>query len=303
MCDHWANEYEGKTADGPSPLDLVWPALESTCSGRFLRPPIDRCCAAPTSMPGTSRASSADELPHRRVCDAVFVPAPDPAQYDAFADEYEDHAATAPYNALYDRPATLRLVGNVENRRVLDAACGPGFYLEHLGGRGADVMGCDASPRMIELARTRTADSVDLRVHSLDEPFGWVQDGSIDLVLCALAYHYVNDRPGFLGEVFRMLRPSGSLVISTHHPTADWLRLGGSYFDIGTVTETWSRGWEITACRMPLAHMTEEFADAGFLIERLIEPTPEPEMAGTHAETYERLSTEPGFILFKLRKD
>jgi SAM-dependent methyltransferase len=64
------------------------------------------------------------------------VPPPDPAQYDVFADEYEDHAATAPYNALYDRPATLRLLGDVGGQRVLDAACGPGFYLEELRARG-----------------------------------------------------------------------------------------------------------------------------------------------------------------------
>lgn len=231
------------------------------------------------------------------------MPAPDPLQYDAFADEYDDHAATAPYNALYDRPATLRLVGDVANRRVLDAACGPGLYFERLRGRGAEVVGCDASPRMIELARRRVGDAVDLRVHALDQPFDWLQDESVDLVLCALAYHYVNDRPGFLGEAFRVLRPGGSLVISTHHPTSDWCRLGGSYFEVGTVTETWSRGWEITTWRMPLSSITDEFAEAGFLIERLVEPRPEPEMADTHPDAFEKLSTEPGFVLFKLRKD
>ena len=38
-------------------------------------------------------------VPARR-CDAVPVPSPDPAQYDPFAAEYEEHAAAAPYNAL-----------------------------------------------------------------------------------------------------------------------------------------------------------------------------------------------------------
>lgn len=228
--------------------------------------------------------------------------APDPKQYDAFADEYEQHAATAPYNALYDRPATLDLLGNVQGQTVLDAACGPGFYLEELRARGAETVGCDASPRMVELAHRRIGDGVALHVHALDEPFDWVADETVDIVVCALAYHYVNDRPGFLAEVFRMLRPGGSLVISTHHPTADWCRLGGSYFDVDTVTETWSRGWEITTWRMPLSQLTEEFAAAGFVIERLLEPTPEPEMARTHPDAFERLSSEPGFILFRLRK-
>jgi hypothetical protein len=41
---------------------------------------------------------------------------------------------------------------------------------------------------------------------------------------------------------------------------------------------------------------------AGFLIERLVEPTPEPEIARTHPRTFEKLSIEPGFVLFTFRK-
>lgn len=235
---------------------------------------------------------------------------PDPAQYDVFADAFQEHAAEAPYNALYDRPATSALLGPVAGRRVLDAACGPGFYLEELVARGADVVGCDASPRMVELARRRLAaggtggtgaDAVDLRVQSLDEPLGWLADGSVDVVLCALAYHYLNDRPAFLGEARRVLAPTGALVISTHHPTDDWCRLGGSYFEVGTVTERWSRGWDITAWRMPLTRITEEFAAAGFLIERLVEPLPQPGMAQSHPDVFDRLSRQPAFVLFRLR--
>ena len=228
--------------------------------------------------------------------------APEPTQYDSFAAEYEEHAVTAPYNALYDRPATLDLIGDVEGRRVLDAGCGPGIYVAELAERGAEVLGCDASPRMVELARSRVGDTVDLRVHSLEEPFQWVDDRSIDVVVNALVYHYINDRIGFLGEVHRMLRPDGALVVSTHHPAGDWHRLAGSYFTVEPVTETWSTGWEITAWRMPLTQMTAEFAEAGFLIDRLVEPAPQPEMAKSHPESYQRLSTEPAFILFRLVK-
>ncbi len=229
------------------------------------------------------------------------MPSPDPAQYDPFAAQYEEHAAAAPYNALYDRPATLRLLGDVDGKRVLDAACGPGFYIEELLARNAEVVGCDASPAMIDRARARVGHRARLRVHSLDDPLSWVESGTVDIVLCALAYHYVTNRMGFLREVRRMLHPEGVLVVSTHHPTADWCRLGGSYFEVSAVTEVWSKGWEITAWRMPLAQLTEEFAAAGFMIERLIEPTPDPAMEKSHPDTFEKLSREPSFILFKLR--
>jgi SAM-dependent methyltransferase len=230
------------------------------------------------------------------------MPDPDPTQYDSFAAEYEEHAASAPYNALYDRPATLDLIGDVKGKRVLDAGCGPGIYLAELIARGAEVSGCDASAQMIELARAKVGDTADVRVHSLEERFDWVDDQSIDVVVSALVYHYINNRMGFLGEIHRMLRPDGAFVISTHHPAGDWHRLGGSYFTIEPVTETWREGWEITAWRMPLTQLTAEFTDAGFLIERLVEPSPRPEMAESHPESFGRLSTEPGFILFRLVK-
>lgn len=226
---------------------------------------------------------------------------PDPAQYESFADAYREHAEVAPWNALYDRPATLALLGDVAGLRVLDAACGPGIYAEALLARGAEVVGFDGSAAMVDLARERTGGRADLRVHSMEDPLTWLDDGSVDVVLSALAHHYVTDRVGFLREARRVLRPGGSVVISTHHPASDWVRLGGPYYDARPVTEVWSKGWEITAWVLPLSTVTEEFAAAGFVIERLLEPRPLPEMAESHPGAYERLSTEPGFVLFRLR--
>jgi SAM-dependent methyltransferase len=72
-------------------------------------------------------------------------------QYDVFADEFLDHARDGFYNAGYDRPACLALLGDVTGQRVLDAACGPGLYAAELIGRGAQVVGSDRSPRMVEI--------------------------------------------------------------------------------------------------------------------------------------------------------
>lgn len=52
--------------------------------------------------------------------------------YDAFADEFLELARDGFFNAYYDRPACLALLGDVVGKRVLDAACGPGL-------RGGDV--------------------------------------------------------------------------------------------------------------------------------------------------------------------
>jgi len=222
-------------------------------------------------------------------------------QYDAFADQFLRHAADGFYNAHCDRPACLELLGDVAGKHVLDAACGPGLYAGELLRRGARVTGFDQSPRMIEICRER-CDGGDFRVHDLGDPITWLPDGSADLALCALAIEYVDDRVAALRELRRVLRPDGALVLSRMHPTGDWLRHGGNYFDVRVISETWSEGWQVRYWLVPLEVTCEEIAAAGFLIERLLEPRPSPEAAGIDPEDYERLCREPtGFLAFRLR--
>lgn len=111
-------------------------------------------------------------------------------QYEAFADEFLGHAEHSLFNAYYDRPACLDLLGDVTGKRVLDAACGPGLYAAELLRRGASVVGFDHSPRMIEICRERAGQG-DFRVHDLGDPITWLPDASVDLALCALAIEYV----------------------------------------------------------------------------------------------------------------
>jgi len=223
--------------------------------------------------------------------------------WERFAADYADHAAVSAYNALYDRPAVLDLCGDVREQRVLDLGCGPGFYAEELVARGArEVVGVDASPTMVELARARVPHHATFRVHDLEASLDWLEAVAFDLAVMALVIHHIDDRVGVLREVHRVLRPEGRLVVSTHHPTGDWGIHGGSYFDVYPIRETWSRGWEVRYWRMPLTQVADEFAQAGFVIERLVEPLPGPGMAEQFPADHEKLSREPGFIAFRLRK-
>lgn len=224
------------------------------------------------------------------------------AAYDGFADTFAAEAAHSAYNAYYDRPTTLRLLGDVRGRRVLDAGCGPGLYLAELVARGADVTGFDQSADMVRHARIRLGPGIPVRQHDLDEPLGWLPDAAVDLVLAALVLHYVRDRVAALRELHRVLRPTGRLVLSTSHPTADWLADGGSYFDAHHADETWTGGMLHRYWRQPLQHWIEEITEAGFVIERLVEHRPDPAMAQHHPRQYAKLSREPGFIALRLVK-
>jgi SAM-dependent methyltransferase len=220
-------------------------------------------------------------------------------QYEAFAEEFLEHAREGLYNAHYDRPVCLELLGNVAGRRVLDAACGPGLYAEELVARGARVIGFDQSPRMIQLCRQRVS-SGEFRVHDLADPLDWLPDSSVDLVLLALAIEYVDDRVAALRELHRVLRPTGALVLSRQHPTGDWLRHGGNYFDVRVIEEEWSKGWRLRYWLAPLDQTCDELFRAGFLIERLLEPRPTPTAAEIDFADYQRLSREPrGFVALR----
>jgi SAM-dependent methyltransferase len=140
-------------------------------------------------------------------------------QYDVFADEFLGHARDGFYNAGYDRPACLALLGDVAGKRVLDAACGPGLYAAELIGRGAQVVGFDHSPRMVEICRAHVSQG-EFRVHDLADPIAWLPDQSVDLALCALSIEYVDDRVAALIELRRVLRPDGALVLSRPIPLA-----------------------------------------------------------------------------------
>jgi SAM-dependent methyltransferase len=224
--------------------------------------------------------------------------------YDAIADYFAQHAEESAYNAHYDQPAVLNALGEVAGRRVLDAGCGPGIYAEALVRSGAEVSGFDASRAMVELAQRRLGERAELQLARLGEPLPY-PDGHFDLAVCALAIHYVADRRAAFAEFFRVLAPGGALAVSTQHPTADWLRKGGSYFDRVLETDLWDsplgpqpvRFW-----REPLSSLCAAATGVGFLIEKLDEPLPAPSMQERYPDDYAKLLTEPGFLVLRLKK-
>jgi len=225
------------------------------------------------------------------------------AMYDAFAEDYLAHARDGVFNALYDRPAVLAVLGAVDGLDVLDVGCGPGLYAEQLIAGGARrVVGVDASGEMVRLARQRVRGPVVFYYQDLQRPMSWAADGMFDAAVMPLVIHHLDDRVTALRELARVLRPAGRLVVSTHHPTGDWVGHGGSYFTVEKIRERWRRGWEVAYWRQPLQATCDEFVAGGFLIERVHEPQPSAQLRERSPEDADWLSTNPGFIVFSLLK-
>jgi SAM-dependent methyltransferase len=228
-----------------------------------------------------------------------------PADYDAFAAAYAaDNEANA-FNALYERPAMLALLGEIDGKRVLDAGCGAGALAEAMLARGAAVTGLELSRSMAELARARLGSRATVHVGDLARPLAMFADGSFDLVAASLVLHYLEHWEPTLRELARVLVPGGAVALSTHHPTMDWRSAGGGYFETRRITETWRKGGReatVSFWRRPLTAMVAAFRAGGLAVDDLVEPMPVDECAERFPDDYATLTTSPRFLFFRLRK-
>jgi SAM-dependent methyltransferase len=232
-----------------------------------------------------------------------------PEAYDAWeslADWYASRVETKAHNAYYERPATLALLPDVRGLRVLDAGCGPGVYAERLIAGGASVVCLDASPKMVEFARRRLGEDVEIHLAYLDSPLDFLPDSQFDLVLSSLTLNYVGDWPGVFGEFARVLKKGGLLVFSIHHPFADYTDyVEGSYFEKALISITWRRSSsepvDVPTWFRPLGDLTSTLHGAGFVIEQMLEPRPVPQFKELDPEQYEILNKSPGFLCVRAR--
>jgi SAM-dependent methyltransferase len=217
---------------------------------------------------------------------------------------FADRATDNVYNAYTDRPAMLKLAGNVAGLRVLDLGCGAGHYAAELLDRGAAaVVGVEGSDSLLSAARARLGDRAELHQHDLEQPLTFLHDESFDLAVMALVYHHIDAREQLLAELRRLLRPGGLLLVSTTHPAADWTWFGGSYFAEERIEARWSGSrFTHTYWRMTLESFLGELLSAGFTLERLVEPRATEEARHIDPRRFDNTQTTPFFLAVRLRR-
>jgi SAM-dependent methyltransferase len=227
------------------------------------------------------------------------------SEYDAMAADYSADNADNASNSMYERPATIALLGDVDGLDVLDAGCGAGLLSRWLLDHGARVTAIDVSPAMADLARRELGDRATVVTADLARPLDFAGDNRFDLIVSSLAMHYIKDWGAVLGEFRRILKTEGAVVFSTHHPFMDGaIHSPDDYFCFKQITEEWEKGtgsYEVTFWRRPLTSICESIAESGFLIERLVEPMPVPELESRDPRTFENLRKQPRFLFFRLR--
>lgn len=122
--------------------------------------------------------------------------------------------STAP--GIRDQTALQLLVdssGVTANESVLDVACGPGLVLRAFAGRAAQVTGIDVTPAMITRARELLSEFSNVSLdtgHVLPLPY---PDAHFDVVVSRYAFHHFPDPSAVLGEMRRVCKPGGRVVI------------------------------------------------------------------------------------------
>ncbi len=209
-----------------------------------------------------------------------------------YAKNIEEH----PYHSLLNRPALLSVLPDLKGLHVLDAGCGTGWFTEYFASQGATVTGLDVSPEMIERTGARVPSTTIIQAN-LAEPLP-VADRTFDLILCSLSLQYLESWSLTFTEFNRILKPQGLCIFSVHHPFEEFKLSGENYF----ATEERKRKGGQVSFRRSLSNMTETLHETGFVIERVLEPLPDPAYSEADSEGYQGLLKFPSLLVIRARK-
>lgn len=234
-----------------------------------------------------------DSLSSVRLSDNRLPMHPDSSteSWEGIADQWVAHADTNDYRNHFLMPLTLQALGEVRGRKVLDLGCGEGGHARELVRRGAQVVAVDGSRRLVEVARERTAAAgLDIEyVCANANHLEGVADASFDLVLASMSLMDVEDYPGAVAEVFRVLRAGGELLMSITHPcftgpVSEWVKDESGqaryfavdrYFERSAWEDRIARGFSSAVIRRhrPLEDYIGGLLRAGFVLREFREPT------------------------------
>ena len=138
--------------------------------------------------------------------------------WGAVADWYSEYLGKEDtYQSKVILPNLLRFLHAKKGERILDLACGQGFFTREVVSLGAEVTGVDIAPELIAVARTQVRDA-DFHVASASK-LSFAHDDTFDAVFCVLALQNMEDLVAVFEEVRRVLKPGGRFLFVLNHPT------------------------------------------------------------------------------------
>jgi SAM-dependent methyltransferase len=197
--------------------------------------------------------------------------------------------------------------------RVLDVGAGEGQVARAAVRAGATtVVGVDPTWAQLEVAQGRGGGPTYARGMADALP---VADGAVDAVVACLVFEHIDDMDAAVGEVGRVLRPGGRLLLFLNHPLlqtpgSGWVDdriLDEQYWRVGpylkedVAMEEVERGVLLPFVHRPLSRYVNALAAAGLLVTRMEEPGPPPGFLA-RAEEYAEAATIPRLLFLRAEK-
>jgi ubiquinone/menaquinone biosynthesis C-methylase UbiE len=112
---------------------------------------------------------------------------------------------------------------DVRDKEVLDVGCGTGILSLMLMERGARKVVCgDLSAQMLDQCRKKAGDkgygADRMEFRKLDSESLPFEDSSFDVVASSMVLELIPDQQKALEEMVRVVRPGGTVAVSTHGP-------------------------------------------------------------------------------------
>jgi ubiquinone/menaquinone biosynthesis C-methylase UbiE len=245
--------------------------------------------------------------------------------YDEKAIEWAERMRSGNNHAhnYLEKPAMYAKLPPLKGKTVLCIGCGSGEECEHLLKCGArKVVGIDASKKLIAIAKESYPD-IDFRVEDMQKMK--FPHASFDFVYSSLAMHYLSDWQSTLKKIYRLLKPRGTFLFSTHHPVywsgemiqarrnkarllgyekigARLKRIYGDYQTRRQIHDVWFGNMAVSYYHKPLAEIFHEIRSAGFVVADFLEPKPRPALRKMDADEYLLYSRFPMFMIFELKR-
>lgn len=147
-------------------------------------------------------------------------------EFDEYAADYRgevERAVGVSVERLAGEKARLVLsvlgssVGEPTEQIMADVGCGIGLIDRELQGHVAEIWGADPSLESINVARTLATEAQFVQYSGKELPW---PSAKFDAALVCNTLHHVSpsERKEFMGEVARIVRPAGAIIIIEHNP-------------------------------------------------------------------------------------
>ncbi|MBU0976301.1 MAG: class I SAM-dependent methyltransferase [Patescibacteria group bacterium] len=209
-------------------------------------------------------------------------------------------------------PIVSGFLGDLKGKTILDAGCGNGYWSGKMAKEAKKVIGVDFTKELIDIARLKfSAPNLEFITNDLRRLN--IPDNKFDVVLCNMALIDVDGLNKAVGEMARVLKTGGNLVISITHPcfenppnTSSLKNKNGEkigrlvkhYFETGVIKDlkqNWDSKQNYQHCHYTISDYFNTFSKHNLFVEK----TSEPNWSEIMSEGY---SHTPYFLIFRLKK-